>query len=144
MTIGHGFVPVLVGARGNRHALHLVLNSGVALDVVVAAVGHDAFSGQTCGAAPRGVIIPLRSVAWIDAPRLAVPEIALGSRTRPSLRDFLENSRRLSHFVTVRTPGGVVSGVCGEVSAEAVSVVDATGHRRLVATASIELIFVGA
>jgi len=143
MTIEHEFVRVLAGAKGNRHPVHLVLNSGLALDVWVSAAGCDALSGEISGAEPRGVVIPLRSLSWIDAPGCEVPVGALQPPTRPSFGDFLENSQRLSHRVTVRTPGGLVSGVICDVTANAVSVVDAMGNRRRVATASIDWFSVG-
>lgn len=139
----HGFVPLVLWAKDNCHPVQLVLNSGISLGVLVAAVGRDAFSGEAEGTGMGAVVVPMRSVSWIDLTGMEASWGPLEDIARPSFRTFIENSRRLSHRVTLHTRAGRLTGVIGDTSGDVVALVDATGHRRLVATASVDWFSIG-
>lgn len=139
----HGFVPLLLWAKDNCHPLRLVLNSGLPLDVLVTAVGRDALSGEAEGTDTGAVVIPVRSVSRIDLAEVRASWGPSERIARPFFRDFIENSRRLSHRVTLHTRAGRLVGVIGDSSVDVVTLVDATGHQRLVATAAIDWFSVG-
>ena len=139
----HGFVPLVLWAKDNCRPVRLVLNSGLSLGVRVAAVGCDAFSGEAEGTGMGAVVIPMRSVSWIDLTGIEASWGPSEHIARASFRAFIENSRALSHRVTLHTRAGRLSGVMGETSGDVVALIDATGHRRLVATASIDWFSIG-
>lgn len=138
MLAEHGFVRVLLSAKASARPVRVVVDSGVSLDVVIRAVGFDVLSAETQGLRTQGVVIPVRSLSWIDVAGLEIQGGLPTPGSHPSFRDFVENSRRLSHQVTFHTRAGVLTGVIGECSGDVLAVVDYTGHSRVVATAAIE------
>lgn len=139
----HGLIPLLVSMKKTSQPVRLVVVSGVSLEIMIGSVGRDVVSGETVGPHRVGVVIPLSSVAWIDSAGalsdddgadLAEPE---GPNPRPSCAGFVENSRRLSHTVTLHTGAGALTGLIRECSSDVIALAEVSGRSRVVATSSV-------
>lgn len=140
---GHGFVPLLQRARARGEAIRLTVVSGQTLDITVRAIGSDVVSGETSDGNSRGVVIPFSSIAYFHPvsgaglrPGLpeATPAVTAGA---PGFGDFLENSRRLSHRVTVVMATGTLTGLILAIEAGVVSLVVRNHSPHVIAISAI-------
>jgi hypothetical protein len=146
----HGFIPLLQRAKNNGLGLRITLVSGVSLEIRVGAVGIDVVTGESISPPECGVIVPYSSLSvletlWGDN-TLAVQKVGLlrtGERPvsppSPTIRlvAVVENSKRLSHTVTLHLPSLKVAGRVLSLGDGVVEIAGREGIRRTVSLGSV-------